>query len=458
MNILISNIFDLKRKELLSSLDKKLLSITDDLSSKGILRSSIYIKQSFAAAKEIAEKIIDSYFESYKEVKKETGKNIAEGKEGELNNDLNSIVADESQRVNTIINDIVKKAKLDPPKELGYFYTNLQVYARQRKDIFFGIEKLKNKEILVSSIVFISYAGEELALGDFIKKILKKWTKEKIEVFIAKRDIPPGANPLKVMMEEKLKYAEAIIPVCSEKSQKSSWVWWETASIWGRNKKIYPLFTNISPNKFGAPLTLVSQGQEYFNREEFINTLKSVCKQFGIDASSQILDEEEVDEYKKLTSEYLKKETSAKVDIGYKELIIEQDFHKYSLSVEILNRSERAFEDIVFELYFPTKYLEKKEWDYPHLTASIAEDDKNYTCLTFMFSGLNDLAKKQFLKDLLPGKKLKIFGENGITKLHYEMDKERWWQRFNFEIKWILYINKGAPQEGAIPLNSIQNF
>ena len=58
----------------------------------------------------------------------------------------------------------------------------------------------------------------------------------------------------------------------------------------------------------------------------------------------------------------------------------------------------------------------------------------------------------------LLGKKLKVFGEDGMTKLHYLMDHDRWDKRFQYEVQWKVYINGGAPQEGSIPLDYIQYF
>src|SRR3989338_11230233 len=98
------------------------------------------------------------------------------------------------------------------------------------------IDELRHVD-LDKPIVFISYAGEELALADFIRNVLIRWTGNKIEPFVARRDIPPGDNPLKVMMEQKLRHAQAIIPICSIKSKVSSWVWWESAAVWAKDNK-----------------------------------------------------------------------------------------------------------------------------------------------------------------------------------------------------------------------------
>ncbi|MEI8349827.1 MAG: toll/interleukin-1 receptor domain-containing protein [Candidatus Omnitrophota bacterium] len=307
-------------------------------------------------------------------------------------------------------------------------------------------------------IVFISYAGEELALADFIRDIISRLTEFKVEAFVAKRDIPPGDNPLKTMMEEKLKNAKAIIPICSVKSKMSSWVWWESAAVWAKDKKVYPLFTNISASDFGAPLTLVSQGKEYFIRSEFIETVRMVCEDVGTPVVDKDLTKEEWDEYEKLKTEYSKPETSAKVTADYKKLEMTQDLHKYSFVFEIENRNQKRFDDVDVELYFPVDYIEEKKWEYPHLRSSTSHDKPGYLCLTFSFSGLPETAKKQFISSLLPGKKLKVFGEDGMTKLHYYMDHDRWDKRFKYDVQWKVYINGGAPQEGSIPLNSIQYF
>ena len=135
-----------------------------------------------------------------------------------------------------------------------------------------------------------------------------------------------------------------------------------------------------------------------------------------------------------------------------------QDLHKYSFVFEIENRSQKRFDDVDVELYFPVEYLEEKKWDYPHLKSSTSHDKPGYLCLTFSFAGLQETAKKQFISSLLPGKKLKVFGEDGMTKLHYYMDHDRWDKRFKYDVQWKVYINGGAPQDGSIPLNSIQCF
>lgn len=307
-------------------------------------------------------------------------------------------------------------------------------------------------------IIFISYDTEEIKLADFVKSILGRQAQDKIEIFIAKRDIPHGDNPLKVMMEQKLKFADAVIPICSIKSKTSPWVWWESASAWARSKNIYPLFTNISPNNFGSPLSLVTQGREYFNRDELKNSLETILKQFQIQEAVE-LSTEELQEFEKLKIDFSQPMGLANVKVDYKVLIQQSDYHKYSLSVEVENTSGKSIEDVALDLIFPLKYLDgRTEWKYSHLNSYSVKGESDYIGLTFIYSSLNDGAKQEFNKDLLVGKVLRIFGEEGISRLHYKMTHDLWAERGGYEIQWKVYINGGAPQEGKMPLKLLQNF
>lgn len=369
------------------------------------------------------------------------------------------------------IKDYVKISGNNPQFEWGkelikkgpeYHRFTLKLSEKAKRDLEISYSKFREKQmagnLIDKTILFISYDSGELALADFIRNILTKWTENQIEAFVARRDIPPGDNPLKVMMENKLKYAQAIIPICSIKSKSSSWVWWESAAVWAKDKKVYPLFTNISASDFGAPLTLVSQGKDYFVKEDFTNTLIAVCNELKVELKNNSFTDEEFIEYEKLRKEYSKPETSAKIVVDYKKLEMTQDYHKYSFVFDIENRTKKKFDDIIVELYFPEDYIEEKKWEYSHLRSVVSDDKLGYICLVFSFSGLPERAKSLYMSGLLPGKKLKVFGEDAITKLHYEMDHDRWEKRFKYEIQWKVYVNGGAPQEGSIPLNSIQYF
>lgn len=323
-----------------------------------------------------------------------------------------------------------------------------------------GLEALKNwKEVPVVNkpLVFISYDTAELDLADFVKKILLQVSDNKMEVFVAKRDIYSGADPLKIMLKEKLKQADAIIPICSYKSKETPWLWWESASVWAIDGKVHPLFTNISPSEFGGPLVLVVQGKQFFVKEEFFETIETLCRNLNITPTQLDFSEEEGMLYAQLADAALKPFHLAHVKIGYKILEQRQDFHRYSLKFELQNKSDAAFNDIVLDLLFPKKYLTKEKWDYPHLTST---EEGEYTCLTFIFKNMPEHAIKKYSSFLLPEKILKIFGteEGGITNLIYEMDNERYEDISRYKISYNLYIDGRAPQKGSVEFSSLQFF
>lgn len=307
-------------------------------------------------------------------------------------------------------------------------------------------------------LIFISYAGDEIEVADFLKQLLLRISSNKIEIFVAKRDISSGENPLKIMLEEKLKSADAIIPICSRKAKNTSWVWWESASVWAKTGKLYPLFTNISATDFGGPLILVVQGKDFFIKDEFFETLKIVCQKLDVPTEQIDFTAEENQEYIKLEKKYSKHIESAHVELGYDILQQTQEFHLYSLKFTIQNKTQAAFNDIVLELYFPDKFIERKEWKYSHLHSSIPKDMRGYICIMFEFNNLPENAKRNFTANLLPNKTLIVFGKDGITNLTYSMDNERYSDVSKYEVKWNLYINREVPQKGSIQFESLQFF
>lgn len=307
-------------------------------------------------------------------------------------------------------------------------------------------------------LVFISYASDELDLADFVKEILLRVSDNKTEIFVAKRDISSGADPLKTMLNEKLKKADAIIPICSYKSKESPWLWWESASVWATTGGVHPLFTNISANIFGGPLTLVVQGKEYFVKQEFFQTMETLCKNLKISPAQLDFTKEEAAKYVELEKASSKSMLLADVDIAYNILEQTQPYHKYSLIFEVQNKSASAFEEIVLELFFPTKYLVRKDWDFPFLRSSVAANQVGYTCLTFIYNNMPESGKRQFSQFLLPEKTLKIFGVDGITKLEYEMDVHRGHDKDKYMVSYNLYINRRAPQKGSINFSDLQFF
>jgi hypothetical protein len=124
--------------------------------------------------------------------------------------------------------------------------------------------------------VFISYASEEYDLAEFVSSILQVRIPYGISVFIAKRDIKPGSDPLKIMLEQQLLHAEVLLAICSQRSKNSPWLWWESSAVWARNGLVIPLFTDINPSDFDGPLTLVRQGRTFFDSTELSLVLQTV--------------------------------------------------------------------------------------------------------------------------------------------------------------------------------------
>jgi hypothetical protein len=126
------------------------------------------------------------------------------------------------------------------------------------------IAAVRNEFPLIAKYVFISYDTVEYDFANYIAKVLQRRLVPGVSVFVAKRDIPPGANPLKVMLEEQLMRAEALVDLCSKRSKTSPWLWWESSAVWARGHLVVPIFIDVSPSEFNGPITLVCQGRSFF--------------------------------------------------------------------------------------------------------------------------------------------------------------------------------------------------
>jgi hypothetical protein len=125
-----------------------------------------------------------------------------------------------------------------PSEAQAYF----EIYASDQAIAERGVAAVKQEFPLVAKYVFISYDTKEYDLALYIAKVLEARLVPGVEVFVAKRDIPPGAPPLKVMLEDQLLHAEALVALCSKQSKTSPWLWWESSSVWARGHLVVPLF------------------------------------------------------------------------------------------------------------------------------------------------------------------------------------------------------------------------
>lgn len=172
------------------------------------------------------------------------------------------------------------------------------------------VATVKKEFPLVVKSVFVSYETEEIALADFVKKVLGGRLDKGVSVFVAKRDIKPGANPLKIMLEEELPRAEALIALCSKKSKNSQWLWWESAAVWARGGLVVPLFVDLAPDEFGAPLTLACQGHNFFDVEELNSALRAIVSKVSPGLSFREITSEEIAELERLRERFFAGEKS----------------------------------------------------------------------------------------------------------------------------------------------------
>ncbi|HVA91433.1 MAG TPA: toll/interleukin-1 receptor domain-containing protein [Chloroflexota bacterium] len=152
--------------------------------------------------------------------------------------------------------------------------------------------------------IFISYDTRELELADYVRASLRRRLPEGATVFVAKRDIGPGDHPGKVMLEQQLLEADALVALCSSRSKTSHWLWWEAAAVWARGKPVFPLFINVGAEEFGPPLTLVCQGRPMFVAEGLIEVLNGCLRAVGADGSGVSLSEDEKAALMRLRSVY----------------------------------------------------------------------------------------------------------------------------------------------------------
>jgi hypothetical protein len=155
--------------------------------------------------------------------------------------------------------------------------------------------------------VFISYDTSEYAMAAFIANVVQKRMVHGINVFVAKRDIPAGENPLKIMLEEQLLHAEALLALCSRQSKSSPWLWWESSAVWAKGGLVIPLFVDLSPNEFDGPITLVCQGLSFFDVTELNSALKSLIKKLCPGQKYEQLTKQEIAELQKFHEMYKNK-------------------------------------------------------------------------------------------------------------------------------------------------------
>lgn len=141
MDRLVAQIFDQKQKRLLEDLDQKINEVKEEYNFHGSLHSSDCIKAIFKVTSDVAVKILESLLEAYEQVQEDTGDNIILNSDKEIMDETMKIAAREGGRVTEIINKESKSLGLERPRELSFFWTNLQEDSRQKAEILIETER-----------------------------------------------------------------------------------------------------------------------------------------------------------------------------------------------------------------------------------------------------------------------------------------------------------------------------
>lgn len=152
--------------------------------------------------------------------------------------------------------------------------------------------------------VFVSYATADIVLAQYVARVLERRLESSAEVFVAKRDIRPGSDPLATILAERLLHATALVALCSRESRNSPWLWWESSSVWTRRGLVVPLFVDVEAGEFGGPLVLVRQGRRVFDAGDLSEALRAVVEYVVPGLGGSALEEGELSELRNIEGEY----------------------------------------------------------------------------------------------------------------------------------------------------------
>lgn len=159
-------------------------------------------------------------------------------------------------------------------------------------------------ELLAPRYIFVSYATADLALAKFVTELLECRLAPPVEVFLAKRNIEPGSDPLGTMLKGRLLRASALVALCSRDSRHSPWLWWETSSVWTRSQLVVPLFVDVEAGEFGGPLVLLSQGRRLFEASDLTEALHTIVESLAPGSDHRALQEDELAELRRFEQSY----------------------------------------------------------------------------------------------------------------------------------------------------------
>jgi len=146
---------------------------------------------------------------------------------------------------------------------------------------------------LQRSVLFISWSGSRgRRVAEALRDVIEARMPPVGEVFFSPVGIPPGENPLKVMMDRNLLLTDAHVVLVTREAAGSHWVTWEVASSWARGKTVIPLFVGVEPNEIDRPLKHLVQGAQLEDATQLTRAIHELMSAVGGQADSPLSAEE----------------------------------------------------------------------------------------------------------------------------------------------------------------------
>jgi hypothetical protein len=151
------------------------------------------------------------------------------------------------------------------------------------------VNKPKDRDI---PLIFISYDTKDYELILDIDRLLKRIFSNRIDTFIAKRDIKPGDDAFRTMLHENLSESVVVLAICTKRSATSPWLWFEAGAGF-RGKGLIPVWVEVEPTTdIKAPMTIF-QGKHLNDKEHITELMIEIANRTGVTCSDYSLTEEE---------------------------------------------------------------------------------------------------------------------------------------------------------------------
>lgn len=254
-------------------------------------------------------------------------------------------------------------------------------------------------------LVFISYDTNDIDIAYALDAILKRIFGNKIQIFIARRDIKAGEDSFRKMLHDNLSKCSAVIAICTKQSINSSWLWFESGAGFG-NSNLIPIWAGVMPENFKVPMTIF-QGKNTADKIQMYELMNRIAEIIEFNDINCDLTEDEFRNLQKVTISLkspsvsrsipfqgeIKSESATEISISYKKIKIESERHDYQLLIELKNKSSVPLEDYHVDVVIPSRIIEN-----PEEQPLIVRDRSSHTESFFRFNN-NDL----HLRNVMPG-------------------------------------------------------